>query len=185
MKKSFTAALLVTAGIAVATSSFAGHHGHKSAVVPKITQEAVMTGLESPWDVDVLANGTMFFTEKCKGFSVRMTDGSVNALYGMKGSSGYAGMGSDLHCSNQAGMLGIAVDPNFDQNRRIYVASASTKYHGDGCKTNFERCDGNIVMRFEVSKDFKSVSNRTDIVKDIQFKPFESCLLYTSPSPRD
>ncbi|MEL0031116.1 MAG: hypothetical protein VW778_09725, partial [Betaproteobacteria bacterium] len=65
MKKSFTAALLVTAGIAVATSSFAGHHGHKSAVVPKITQEAVMTGLESPWDVDMLADGTMFYTEKC------------------------------------------------------------------------------------------------------------------------
>ena len=29
-------------------------------------------------------------------------------------------------------------------------------------------------MRFEVSKDFKSVSNRTDIVTDIQYKPFES-----------
>ncbi|MEL0031072.1 MAG: hypothetical protein VW778_09505, partial [Betaproteobacteria bacterium] len=42
------------------TSSSAG-----SAVVPKITQEAVMTGLESPWDVDMLADGTMFYTEKC------------------------------------------------------------------------------------------------------------------------
>ena len=29
-------------------------------------------------------------------------------------------------------------------------------------------------MRFEVSKDMKSVSNRTDIVTDIQYKPFES-----------
>ena len=29
-------------------------------------------------------------------------------------------------------------------------------------------------MRFEVSKDMKSVSNRVDIVKDIQYKPFES-----------
>ena len=29
-------------------------------------------------------------------------------------------------------------------------------------------------MRMEVSKDMKSVSNRVDIVKDIQYKPFES-----------
>ena len=56
----------------------------------------------------------------------------------------------------------------------VYVASTSSKYHGDGCKTNDERCDGNIVMKFQVSKDFKSVSDRTDIIKDIQYKPFKS-----------
>jgi hypothetical protein len=71
-------------------------------------------------------------------------------------------------------MMGVAVDPNFKKNRRIYVASTSDKYHGSGCKTNFEKCDGNIIMRMEVSKDMKSVSNRVDIVKDIQYKPFES-----------
>ena len=71
-------------------------------------------------------------------------------------------------------MLGIAVDPNFNKNRRIYVASASTKHRGSGCKDNFDVCNGNIIMRFEVSKDMKSVSNRTDIVTDIQYKPFES-----------
>ncbi|MEJ6650352.1 MAG: PQQ-dependent sugar dehydrogenase [Burkholderiales bacterium] len=174
MKKSLLSALFFLGFSVLATSSFAGHHGNKSAVVPEMKQEAVLTGLESPWDTDFLANGTMFFTEKCKGFSVRLPSGKVHALYGMTGSSGFADTGEDLWCTNQAGMLGIAVDPNFEKNRRIYVASASTKYHGAGCKTNFERCDGNIVMRFEVSKDFKSVSKRTDIVKDIQFKPFES-----------
>ncbi|MDA0238103.1 MAG: PQQ-dependent sugar dehydrogenase [Proteobacteria bacterium] len=174
MKKSLISALFVLGVSALVSSSFAGGHKGKSAAVPQITQEAVLTGLESPWDTDFLADGTMFFTEKCKGFSVRLPSGKVQALYGMTGSKGYADTGNDLWCTNQAGMLGIAVDPNFDKNRRIYVASASTKYHGSGCKTNFERCDGNIVMRFEVSKDFKSVSNRTDIVKDIQFKPFES-----------
>jgi len=167
-------ALMVSAVAFMATSAHAGHHATSSAVVPEITQTAVMTGLENPWDVALLDDGTMFYTEKCKGVSVRMPNGDVHALYGMKDTSGYASMGADLHCTNQAGMLGIAVDPDFANNHRIYVASASTKYHGDGCKTNFERCDGNIVMRFDVSKNMKSVSNRTDIVKDIQFKPFES-----------
>jgi glucose/arabinose dehydrogenase len=116
----------------------------------------------------------MFFTEKCKGLSVRTKSGSVNALYGMKGSKGYNGSGSDLFCAGQAGMLGVVADINFAENRTLYVYSTSTKYHGSGCKTNFEKCDGNIVMRFKVSGDLKSVSNRTDIVKDIQYKPFKS-----------
>ena len=137
MKKSLLSALFFLGFSVLATSSFAGHHGNKSAVVPEIKQEAVLTGLESPWDTDFLANGTMFFTEKCKGFSVRLPSGKVHALYGMTGSSGFADTGEDLWCTNQAGMLGIAVDPNFEKNRRIYVASASTKYHGAGCKTNF------------------------------------------------
>ena len=33
-----------------------------------------------------LPDGTMFYTEKCKGLSVRTTDGTVHALYGMKDS---------------------------------------------------------------------------------------------------
>ena len=116
----------------------------------------------------------MFYTEKCKGLSVKTASGSTNALYGMKGSKGYKNAGNDLFCEGQAGMLGVTLDPNFKKNRVLYLYSTSTKYHGSGCKTNFERCDGNIVMKFKVAKDMKSISGRTDIVKDIQYKPFKS-----------
>jgi glucose/arabinose dehydrogenase len=71
-------------------------------------------------------------------------------------------------------MLGVVLDPNFKKNRKLYLYSTSTKYHASGCKTNFEKCDGNIVMSFKVNKDLTKVSDRTDIVKDIQYKPFES-----------
>lgn len=141
---------------------------------PKITHDTVLSGLENPWDMAFLPDGTMFFTEKCKGLSVRTKSGDVNTLYGMKGSNGYADSGSDLFCEGQAGMLGVVADKNFAKNRTLYVYSTTNKYHGDGCKTNFERCDGNIVMRFKVSDDLKSVSDRTDIVNDIQYKPFKS-----------
>ncbi len=148
--------------------------GHGGMDVPKIKSSVLLKGLESPWDMAFLPDGTMFFTEKCKGLSVRTKGGSVNALYGMKGSKGYPDSGSDLFCDGQAGMLGVVADMNFAKNRVLYVYSTSTKYHGSGCKTNFEKCDGNIVMKFNVSGNLKSVSNRTDIVKDIQYKPFES-----------
>ena len=141
---------------------------------PKISAMSVHSGLENPWDLAFTKAGDMFYTEKCKGLSVKTKSGSVIALYGMKGSSGYNSTGSDLFCSGQAGMMGVTLDPKFKNNRRIYVASTSNKYHGSGCKDNFDKCDGGIIMRFTVSKDMKSVSDRTDIVKDIQYKPFKS-----------
>ncbi|MEM9096661.1 MAG: PQQ-dependent sugar dehydrogenase, partial [Pseudomonadota bacterium] len=148
--------------------------GHQGMDVPKITPTAVLEGLQDPWDMAFLPDGTMFYTEKCEGLSVRTADGAVNALYGMEETEGYADSGDDLFCEGQAGMLGVVPDRHFTKNRYLYVYSSSTKYHGDGCKTNFEKCDGNIVMRFTVSEDLKSVSDRTDIVTDIQYKPFDS-----------
>ena len=163
---------LLSAAVIISAMMFATK-GHADGHTPKIKAQLVLKGLENPWDTAFLNDGTMFFTEKCKGLSVKTKSG-VNALYGMKGSKGYSSAGKDLFCEGQAGMMGVALDPNFKKNRMVYVASTSSKYHGDGCKTNDERCDGNIVMKFQVSKDFKSVSNRTDIIKDIQYKPFES-----------
>ena len=158
--------LIVTASAVMSTgtvlNALADGHENKGMNVPTIEASALMSGLENPWDMAFLPDGTMFFTEKCKGLSVRTKSGSVNALYGMKGSKGYNSAGNDLFCDGQAGMLGVVADRNFATNRTLYVYSTSNKYHGSGCKTNFERCDGNIVMRFKVSNDLKSVSDRTE-----------------------
>ena len=48
--------------------------------VPSIKSDAVLKGLENPWDMAFLPDGTMFFTEKCKGLAVRTSGGSVNKL---------------------------------------------------------------------------------------------------------
>ncbi|MFM8464271.1 MAG: PQQ-dependent sugar dehydrogenase, partial [Burkholderiaceae bacterium] len=72
---------------------------------------------ESPWDMAFLPDGTMFFTEKCKGLSVRMPSGDVKRLLGVGGSSGFAKTKGDLFCDGQAGVLGVAVDPEFSSNR--------------------------------------------------------------------
>ena len=157
------------------TTSAAWSDEHQGPMdVPKISSSVVLAERDAPWDMAFLPDGTMFFTEKCDGLSVRTTDGTVNALYGMKGSEGFADVGDDLFCEGQAGMLGVVADGNFAENRTLFVYSTSSKYHGDGCKTNFEKCDGNIVMKFKVSDDLQSVSDRTDIVTDIQYKPFDS-----------
>lgn len=122
--------------------------------------EAVLEGLENPWDMAFLDNGTMLFTEKCKGLSVLMPDGAVNALYSVGETEGYASNGPDLFCEGQAGMMGVAFDPDFETNRRIYVYSTS----------NMSEPHTNRLMRFTVNEDFSAVSDRTDIVDDVPYK---------------
>ena len=124
---------------------------------PGIGSMVIMSGLKNPWDMAFTKDGSMFFTEKCDGLSVKTASG-VTKLYGMKGSKGYGATGNDLFCEGQAGMLGVTLDPKFASNRTLYLYSTSNKYHGDGCKTNFEKCDGNIVMKFKVAKDLSKVS---------------------------
>ncbi|MEY3969318.1 MAG: hypothetical protein RL617_331, partial [Pseudomonadota bacterium] len=57
---------------------------------------------ESPWDMAFLKDNTMFFTEKCKGLSVRLPAGGVNRLLGVGGSQGYSQTKNDLFCDGQA-----------------------------------------------------------------------------------
>ena len=64
---------------------------------------------EMPWDMAFLQDGTMFFTEKCKGLSVRLPNGKVNALLGVGGSTGYSTVKADLFCDGQAGVQGVAM----------------------------------------------------------------------------
>jgi glucose/arabinose dehydrogenase len=123
---------------------------------------------ESPWDMAFLADGTMFFTEKCKGLSVRLPSGAVNKLMGVGGSSGYSAVGNDLFCDGQAGVQGIAIDPDFANNRYVYLFSSSK---GDN------RTYGgynNVVMRLKVDGSLAKVSDRVDIISDLGYKPKKS-----------
>ena len=48
--------------------------------VPVIKVTPVLEGLDKPWDMTVRPDGTMFFTEKCKGLSMRSPDGKVTNI---------------------------------------------------------------------------------------------------------
>ena len=135
-----------------------------AADAPSLDYTTVLSELEDPWDMAFLDDGTMFFTEKCRGLSVRMPSGDVVALLGMTGTDGFASTADDLFCEGQAGMNGVAVDPEFDDNRFVYVYSASS-LTGEGT---------NRVLRLSVSEDLDDVSDRTDLVEDIPYKPAAS-----------
>ena len=132
-----------------------------AADAPKLKHETVLSGLESPWDMAFLPDGAMLVTEKCRGLSVRVAAGDVKKLLGMKGTTGYSSTADDLFCEGQAGMQGVAVDPEFAKNRYIYVYSTSSK----------TAPGTNRLMRLKLSEDLGSVSDRTDIIDDVPYKP--------------
>ena len=148
--------LLATAGVIAS--------GAAVAAAPNLSATPVLSKLTNPWDMAFLPDGTMFFTEKCNGLSVRSASGTVTKLLGMKDSKEYDTTAADLFCEGQAGMNGVAVDPDFAKNRFIYVYSAS----------NMTAPGTNRVMRFVVNAENTKLSDRKDIVTDIAYKPVAS-----------
>ena len=145
--------LAASVGLALSGSLFAA--------APTVSTADFVDKLDSPWDMAFMKDGTMFFTEKCKGLSVRLASGAINKLHGVGTTAGYSSASADLFCDGQAGMMGVAIDPQFASNRFIYVYSSSKL--GDKL--------GNRVMRFKLNDAMTGVSDRTDIVGDIGYKP--------------
>ncbi len=127
------------------------------AVAPMLSRSVFMSGLSNPWDMAFLPDGTMFFTEKCRGLSVRLPNGNVVRLFGTAGSALVA---DDFFCEGQSGMHGVALDPDFAVNRAVYVYMPSTRSNP---RTN-------RIVRLTVNGTFTSVGDRVDIVQDISFK---------------
>ena len=152
---------IVKAGLVAVTVAASGS---LHAATPELTTEVVVGKLDSPWDMSFLKDGTMFFTEKCKGLSVRLPSGAINKLHAIGGVTGYTSTSADLFCDGQAGMMGVEVDPDFATNRFVYVYSSSKL---DG-KLN------NRLMRMKVDATFANVSDRKDIVPDVNYKPAAS-----------
>jgi glucose/arabinose dehydrogenase len=120
---------------------------------------------ESPWDMSFLKDGTLFFTEKCNGLSVRLPSGQVNRLLGTNDAEGFAQKREDLFCDGQAGVQGVEVDPDFNSNRFVYLYSSSK-----GANRTYDGYN-NIVMRMKVNNDLTAVNEIVEIIDDIGYKP--------------
>ena len=157
----------VRSGLIAASIASLGLLGAPNAMALNVKAE-VFQESESPWDMAFLQNGTMFFTEKCKGLSVRLPSGSVNKLLGVGGSKGYSSTKDDLFCDGQAGVQGVAVDPDFAKNGFIYLYSSSK-----GSNRTYGGYN-NIVMRMKMNASLNGTSDIVEIINDIGYKPMKS-----------
>jgi aldose sugar dehydrogenase len=110
----------------------------------------VIGGLSQPWDMAFAPDGTMLFTEK---------PGNINAL--ISGSKVVMGVPTDVTVASEGGMMGIAVDPNFTTNRRIYTCYLAL---------NSGVYDVRIV-RWVVNATYTALSGKTPIVTGLPVNP--------------
>jgi glucose/arabinose dehydrogenase len=132
-------------------------HCPASNAAVSVKRTTVLENLDNPWDLAFASDGSMFFTEKCLGLSVRDPKGSIRKLFGGKG---YSLKSDDLACESNSGMNGIALDPDSTKTGVFYVYRAS----------NLSNPRTTVLVCLEVSADLRSVTNRRDIVTDISFK---------------
>jgi glucose/arabinose dehydrogenase len=76
---------------------------------PTLTTANFVTGLNNPWDMSFLSDGTMFFTERPGPVKVRLTNGTINTIV----------TPADVVASGESGMMGLAADPNFASNHFV------------------------------------------------------------------
>jgi glucose/arabinose dehydrogenase len=124
---------------------------------PVLTRDIIVPGLSAPWDIAFASDGAMFFTEKCRGLTVRRPDGSTTRLFGTSGSALVA---TDINCTGQSGVHGVALDPAFATSRNIFVYMTS----------NLSSPASNRVVRLTLNSGYTTASGRTDIITDIAFK---------------
>ncbi|HMK53703.1 MAG TPA: PQQ-dependent sugar dehydrogenase [Methanobacteriaceae archaeon] len=107
--------------------------------------EVVAQNLEVPWAIDFLPDGRMIFTERV---------GRVNVMEGNQTRV----VGNITVTTNQeSGLMGIAVDPNFNQNKYIYV------YYTKGSV--------NRISRFVLND---KITNETVILDNIPSSPIHN-----------
>jgi aldose sugar dehydrogenase len=106
-------------------------------------------GLDHPWDVGFLPDGTMFVTERPGRLKVRLPNGTVNQITAP----------TDVVAAGEGGMLGLAVDPEFATNRYVFTCFSS----------NAGGATDNRVVRWTVNPTFTGVTARTDIVTGMPY----------------
>ncbi len=116
----------------------------------QLAVEVWIPGLHKPWDIAFTPDGTLLFTER-RGTVNAFVDGSVREL----------AWPSDVIVNWEAGMMGIAVDPDFASNRRIYTCLVSSL----GAPRDVR------VVRWVVDAGMTTLTDRTDILTGIPIEP--------------
>lgn len=117
---------------------------------PTLVREVFMRNVYEVWDMAFAPEGVMLYTERGRGLWARMPGGERRRLFAP----------ADFVSATNSGMLGLALDPEFAANRRVYVFMASSL---GGVRDN-------RVVRLRVKPDWTGVEARTDIVTGIPFQ---------------
>lgn len=86
-------------------------------ISPSLRVQTIAAGLTLPWDLAVLPDGTVLFTERPGRLNVRLTSGAVRRIDAPLG---------DLYVNGETGLMGLTLHPDFAANRRFYTCQGHT-----------------------------------------------------------
>lgn len=111
-----------------------------STSTPLLQTETILSGRQHIWEIAFLPSGDMLFTERAGVLSM-LTNGQASEVARI----------SDVRAVGEGGLMGMAVDPAFAENRLIYTCYNSTA--------------GDVrIVRWRLADDLKSLQGRLDIV---------------------
>ncbi len=89
----------------------------------KVTAETVAKGLEHPWALAFLPDGRILVTERAGRLRIVEKDGRLSrAITGLP----------EVAARGQGGLLDVALDPRFEENRLVYLSFAEPGEGGAG-----------------------------------------------------
>ncbi|MCC5977525.1 MAG: PQQ-dependent sugar dehydrogenase [Salinarimonas sp.] len=127
--------------------------------------ETVASGLRHPWSLAFLPDGAMLVTERPGAIRLVTRDGRV--------SDPLAGT-PPVAAVNQAGMLDIALDPDFDENGLVYMAYAEERDGGIAlsvARAAFDREAGAFAEPDVIFRQLPAVSGGRHLGARLAFHP--------------
>jgi glucose/arabinose dehydrogenase len=118
--------------------------------VKNYTFETVASGIQTPWGMAWLPDGTMLATEK-SGVLYRIKDGTKTEIKNVPA----------VYNRGQGGLLDIVLHPDYAKNGWIYMTYASTEGEGEGGNTKIIRAklqDGGLT---QIESLYKAGPNTT------------------------
>ena len=116
--------LVLLAGCSAGSSSGAADAAASApADAPALDVEVVLDGLDHPWDVAQAPDGTLLLDERAGGFTAVLPDGTAQEVTADFG---------DLWAEGETGLMGLVLDPAFDDGRRFYTCMGVADGGADG-----------------------------------------------------
>jgi glucose/arabinose dehydrogenase len=131
----------------------------------RVAVETFAEGLEHPWGAAYLPDGALLVTERPGRLRLVATDGAVSDPIG--------GVPNVL-ASGQGGLLDVALDPDFANNRTVYLSYSEERSGGAATSVGRGRLDenGSALSDFEVIfRQESAVSSRHHFGSRLVFAP--------------
>lgn len=136
---------------------------------PELVASTVLDGLSHPWDIDFLPDGKLLFTER---------DGTISFV--RDGKKQPIQMIDDVEARGEGGLMGLAVDPAYEENGFIYTCYNTTS--GDTRVVRWKLADATLSERRDIITGIPTAESGRHSGCQIGFGPDENLWVGTGDS---